>query len=866
MLRKLALGFCLALFTLHAFAGGSGLNVVIIVNQNSTNSVQLGNYYANERNVPPQNYLRINWTGTNTEWTGMDFTNALLNPFLAMLSSRQLTNQIDYVVLSMDIPYRVTSGSYEPNSTTSALFYGFQHDTAAECELANGSSNVYAGSENVFRKILRNVNGSNYFMVTMITFTNLAGAKTVVSQGATSDGTFPSQTVWLDKSQDVARNVRFTEFDNTVFDTRLRGNYSVMRTNLGGSGGVLAYFPGLILGLNLGNPYYDLSPIPLFVPGAMADNLTSFGGQLFEDTGQTSLLKFLLAGASGSYGTVTEPCNYPQKFPDSQAYFYQSRGFSIGECYYQSLTNPYQGIVVGEPLAAPFAQTGSGAWTGLSSNAVLSGITSLSGAFTASDAHHPLQQVDLFVDGNWVQTITNIVPQIIGGNKLTATLRGSPCTISVGSTNLDSIVSNLVFQINGISSLDGLQIKAYQHGDRIELQSTAPYTTTGSQLSVSVSSTNSSGPLTTFIYAANAATNHFLDSTAQGFGYYELSGTLATNATLTLQVVKTNHAGVTVIVTNSGYTDFPDFAAQVMNAINNTASLQGSDGLSAADAQPDGAGGAVFDLQANGQGFAAAQISVTFSASSGITVSPSGASTLTQNPNDLEPREHLYVTVGATNLPFSFPLTTTNIADGYHELVAVAYEGSHVRTQTRATQDIIIKNSNLSATMTPMLTGSASNLEPTLQIAVTANTNNISSIQLFSTGGLLASATNQSSAMFPIALANLDVGVHPFYAIVTESNGQQYRTQTQNIGLVGVSYPNQSLLGVDYPFPLQISTPSPMLVWPTTAGRSYNILSTTNLLQPFQLRATVIPTNSLGQWKETNNAPAQQFYRVSVSP
>src|ERR1700758_4573777 len=105
-------------------AGGSGLNVAIVVNQNSTNSVQLGNYYAERRQIPPQNYLRIIWPGGNTEWTDSDFSSYLYNPLVSMLLSGQLTNQIDFVVLSMDIPYRVTSSLYYPNSTTSSLFYG----------------------------------------------------------------------------------------------------------------------------------------------------------------------------------------------------------------------------------------------------------------------------------------------------------------------------------------------------------------------------------------------------------------------------------------------------------------------------------------------------------------------------------------------------------------------------------------------------------------------------------------------------------------------------------------------------------------------------------------------------------------------
>ena len=59
----------------------------------------------------------------------------------------------------------------------------------------------------------------------------------------------------------------------------------------------------------------------------MADTLTSFGGMIFENTDQTPLLAFLEAGASGSYGTVVEPCNYTAKFPDPMVYFYQNRGF-----------------------------------------------------------------------------------------------------------------------------------------------------------------------------------------------------------------------------------------------------------------------------------------------------------------------------------------------------------------------------------------------------------------------------------------------------------------------------------------------------------------------------------------------------------
>lgn len=52
-----------------------------------------------------------------------------------------------------------------------------------------------------------------------------------------------------------------------------------------------------------------------FLPGALADHLTSSGGDLLGSQ-QMSSLRWLDAGATASYGTVSEPCNYWHKFPN----------------------------------------------------------------------------------------------------------------------------------------------------------------------------------------------------------------------------------------------------------------------------------------------------------------------------------------------------------------------------------------------------------------------------------------------------------------------------------------------------------------------------------------------------------------------
>src|SRR5262249_30042761 len=99
-LRRMLSAFCF-LTPLMVSGAGSGLNVVVVANQGSSNSCEVANYYCERRGVPAENLLFINWPGTNTAWTSDGFQTNLLNPLLNALSGRGLTNQIDYVLLSM---------------------------------------------------------------------------------------------------------------------------------------------------------------------------------------------------------------------------------------------------------------------------------------------------------------------------------------------------------------------------------------------------------------------------------------------------------------------------------------------------------------------------------------------------------------------------------------------------------------------------------------------------------------------------------------------------------------------------------------------------------------------------------------------
>jgi uncharacterized protein (TIGR03790 family) len=787
ILRVVLAGMCL-FRAVSVYAGGSGLNTVVVINQSSSNSFELGNYYCEKRQIPPENVLFMSWVGSVTTWSNGDLQTNLVSPLLSMLANRQLTNQIDYVVLSMDIPYQTTDGS-NYNSTTSAMFYGWKTDSGLDWL---NITNSYEASEQIFRNATPASASGYSFLCTMLTGDTLPMAKQLVDQGVSSDGTFPTQNVILAKSSDEYRNVRYHAFDNAIFNAQLIGKYGIVRTNCDSPLGLTN-----LLGFETGLYQFTISPNS-FVPGAMADSLTSYGGLILGPNDQTTLMALISAGAAGSYGTITEPSPNPEKFPDPQTYFYQARGFSLAECYYQSIVAPYEGLIVGEALAAPFARPGSGGWVGVSSNAVLIGIPQLSLQFSAADSDHPLQQIDLFVDGKFSRTLTNVPPA--QGNLLKVRLNSSIITYAVPTNaTLASIASGLAAQVNQPANTNLTQVIATAFGDRVEFQSlssnrVAPpgHFHVSGQGGALGGGSNAVPPFAMSFAGGAAATSTllsasrdtFMDSSALGVKAVSVNGTMQVGTWLQLDVTKVNGKHVVVGVTNQTASGTPyTLVSQLYDAINSASGLQGGDGIQAEDLMTGFFGAGQLNLFARAPGLGASSSIVTLTAPDSLALTPSASTPLNDNISDLQPRNHVYVRAGLTNLAVSFPLDTTQLPDGYHDLTAVAYEGSHVHTQTRVSIPVRVQNTSLSATMSLVDLADPSPVQGTYHIQVSANTNAVRTIRLFSTGGELASVTNQPSPTFNVAGPSLGVGLHPFYAIVETSAGLKYRTQTRWVHL-----------------------------------------------------------------------------------
>jgi hypothetical protein len=210
------------------------------------------------------------------------------------------------------------------------------------------------------------------------------------------------------------------------------------------------------------------------------------------------------------------------------------------------------------------------------------------------------------------------------------------------------------------------------------------------------------------------------------------------------------------------------------------------------------------------------------------------------------------VTAGVDSLAVNFAWDTTQVPDGYHQLTAVAYEGTSVATQTHVTQNVRIQNTGLTATLVSLPAGPNATLAQQLQFTVAANTTNVSSIKLFGTGGCLGVVSNQAAATFGASAAYLGLGPHPFYALVTDSSGNRYQTAT-------VSYvvaPAMTLTLAGTPLALTASV---------APNQRYALQFATNLLTGFRTVASVVATNALVQWPLVTTGAAG-FYRVAWNP
>lgn len=303
----------------------------LVINSRDAQSKALGEYYIKRRKIPAENVIYVRFPPSANTITQKQFAAQ------KALVDKATPSHIQAYALAWTTPYRV-----DCMSITSAFAFGFNKDFCAKgCKPTQSSSYFNSSSH-------RPWNNHHVRPTMMLAGKTLDDAKKLIDRGIKADATYPSGTAYLLSTSDKARNTRagFYKMAEKKFGKRFKIKLSE-RDTLNKKKDVFFYFTGLkhVGGLESLN----------FLPGAIADHLTSTGGKLTSKKGQMSALRWLEAGATASYGTVIEPCNFSQKFPNPVVVMgHYLHGDSLIEAYWKSVAWPGQGVFIGEPLASPF--------------------------------------------------------------------------------------------------------------------------------------------------------------------------------------------------------------------------------------------------------------------------------------------------------------------------------------------------------------------------------------------------------------------------------------------------------------------------------------------------------------------------------
>ena len=337
----------------------SEIAFAVLINDHDQQSVDVATYYQQRRHIPDQNMIHLSFD-ENRLYPGFTTNNGIDPKDFAVLKAQvdaAAGPQIQAQVITWSKPFRIASFNYYSTnySITSAFTFGIDPRYIGIPSCSAMPDNPYYNSNSS-----KPYTDLHIRPTMMLAGVNAANVKATIDRGVMADGSFPSGTGWFVRTVDAARsNPRSADFKWTVLGWNRPGvlNMKYADYSTGGSANIarrsniLFYETGAVNVPGLATNTY--------APGALADHLTSSGGDLFGttgiDSGQMSILRWLEAGATASYGAETEPCAHPQKFPRASVmvknYFL---GDTAVEAYLKSVQWPAQGVFVGEPLARPF--------------------------------------------------------------------------------------------------------------------------------------------------------------------------------------------------------------------------------------------------------------------------------------------------------------------------------------------------------------------------------------------------------------------------------------------------------------------------------------------------------------------------------
>ncbi len=346
-----------------------GERALLLVNPMNPESLYVANHYAAQRNIPAQNMIFMRPSANDYN----SLVSTQLAGFAGHLTNTGMTQQVDFVVIPPDTTYYVSAPNlvsdqcYPVARFTLPAAYGLYRQAAdIQAGLSSTSPNHYY--KNLWAAIAfdseiawylgnpsSSANAESYLLPAMLGYTGTRGNSLqevldMIDRSVAADFSAPVGTVYYMETNDPARSgPRDGKYPTAVNKMQAAG---------GAAQHLMADLPlgnhdcmGVMTGLaspNISDPGFSL------LPGSFADHLTSYAGTFWNGS-QVKMSAWISKGASGTAGTIEEPCNYSGKFPHPLVHVAYYKGLTLGEAWFRSTGfKPFQSLFIGDPLTRPY--------------------------------------------------------------------------------------------------------------------------------------------------------------------------------------------------------------------------------------------------------------------------------------------------------------------------------------------------------------------------------------------------------------------------------------------------------------------------------------------------------------------------------
>ncbi|MEO7192539.1 MAG: TIGR03790 family protein [Vicinamibacterales bacterium] len=373
-LRLLALtGLALAMLTPTRAAQAQTVeNVLLVINADSPNSVEVGDYYVAKRAIPPEQVIRIKTV--TTEAVGRSaYETTIEAPIALALARRSLQDQILYIVLTKGVPLRI-GGTGGRDGTVASVDSEL---TLLYRKLVGQSPTLVGSVENPFylaERPLAEARPFTHFSSDIYLVTRLDGFTVADVRGLIDRGVAPAANgaIVLDQKatlgdrggdrwlQSAADRLKAAPGARVILDATPKIASE--------TGPVLGYYSW---GSN--DPSNQLRRFGLsFVPGAIGGMFVSTdgrtfveppaswqpsnpnGGPVFRGSFQSLAGDLIRDGITGISAHVEEPYLDATVRPQVLFPVYVA-GFNLAESFYLAMPFlSWQNIVIGDPLCRPF--------------------------------------------------------------------------------------------------------------------------------------------------------------------------------------------------------------------------------------------------------------------------------------------------------------------------------------------------------------------------------------------------------------------------------------------------------------------------------------------------------------------------------